>query len=376
MMRERWGRVAVVGVCVALASYLAVDALAAPSHQAPRKAGHATATASESEAPPPAPLAEYELHSPHVRSEVSVYSAQGAVGGPNATPPPDTRPVPVSAFRAPIARYRAYALAQLGEMEAQLVGLEGALAAGDRAAAQSAWRGAYADYLRLGAVYIDGQVGVDAELSQLNQQIDGSPGGLPGGASSPKFEGLHRIEYGLWRGAPPSTLLPYARSLAAHVHALVKVLPRAPLTPAEYARRTHEILEDAQRDFLSGTDVPWSSEGVLATDAGLQVTEELIATLSEGTIATLVPVLHKRVIPVVDTELRSVRAVMATLAAAHGGRLPSNQELTQHQTEMLDGTLGGALEALSQIPGQLETELPPAIPQIPPHDFKINPLDP
>jgi hypothetical protein len=32
------------------------------------------------------------------------------------------------------------------------------------------------------------------------------------------------------------------------------------------------------RDLLSGTDVPWS-EGVLATDAGLKATEEVIATL-------------------------------------------------------------------------------------------------
>jgi hypothetical protein len=113
-----------------------------------------------------------------------------------------------------------------------------------------------------------------------------------------------------------------------------------------------------------------SGEGVLATDAGLQATEEVIATLT--------PVLHKteRVIPTVDTELRTVRSAMSALAAAHGGRLPSNEELTQSQAELLDGTLGGALEALSQVPGVLEAEPPPTIPQIPPRDFSINPLDP
>ena len=54
------------------------------------------------------------------------------------------------------------------------------------------------------------------------------------------------------------------------MHRLAAVLPHAPLTPLEYATRAHEILEDAMRDLLSGTDVPWSGEGVLATDAGLQ----------------------------------------------------------------------------------------------------------
>ncbi len=366
-MRGRWGLTAVAGVCVALASYLGVGALAARS-QAPREGGQSGAIGSASEAPPAAPLAHYELHSPHARSEVLVYSAQGAVAGSDATPAPDTRPVPVSAFKGPIARYRAYALAQLGQMEAQIVRLEAALSADDRAAAQGAWRGAYADYLRLGAVYIDGQIGVDARVSQLNAQIDGNPGGLAGGVASPQFEGLHRIEYGLWKGAAPSTLLAYARSLARHVHALVKVLPRATLTPVEYARRAHEILEDSARDFLSGTDVPWSGEGVLATDAGLQVTEEVIATLA--------PVLHKRVIPTVEAELRSVRAVMTALAAADGGRLPSDGQLTERQSELLAGTLGGALEALSQVPGVLETEPPPTIPPIPSRDFRINPVDP
>ena len=36
--------------------------------------------------------------------------------------------------------------------------------------------------------------------------------------------------------------------------------------------RAHEILEDALRDLLSGVDVPWSRDGVLATAAGVAAT--------------------------------------------------------------------------------------------------------
>ena len=56
---------------------------------------------------------------------------------------------------------------------------------------------------------------------------------------------------------------------------------------------------------------------------------------------------------------------MTSIAAAHGGRLPANAQLTQHQAEQLDATLGGALEALAQIPGRLEVEVPPRPAPIP-----------
>jgi iron uptake system EfeUOB component EfeO/EfeM len=357
---RRWAPTAIAAVCVALGVFLALTALGVGSHARSARRAPSTLT----------PLASYSLQAPHVLSGVVVYSLQDLAGGAYATPPPELPPLPVSAFNRPIASYRTYAVAQLGQMEGQIARLEGALAANDRAAAQAAWRGAYTYYLQLGAVYLDGQVALDEEVASLNMAIDGTPGGLPGGVASPRFTGLHRIEYGLWTATAPSALAGFARSLDTDVHRLAQVLPHASLTPLEYATRAHEILEDAARDFLSGMDVPWSGEGVLATDAGLHATEEVIATLH--------PLLHgeERVIPAVDTELRSLRSAMAALAAAHGGRLPSNGQLTQQQSELLNGTLEGALEALSQVPGVLETTSPPQIPQIPKRDFRVDPIDP
>ena len=58
------------------------------------------------------------------------------------------------------------------------------------------------------------------------------------------------------------------------------VLPRIEIDPLNYATRAHEILEDAQRDFLSGVDVRWSGAGVLGTAAGIAATNELIQTLT------------------------------------------------------------------------------------------------
>lgn len=349
---SRWTTTVAAAVCIALAAFLAVTALGVGRR-------HARAVAS---APYTlTPFATYEARAPHVLSTTVVDSDQGAVQGAAATPPSALPPLPASAFDRPTAQYRAYAVGQLGLMESQVKRLQSELAANDRSGSQEAWRAAYARYLRLGAVYLVGA------LSTLNQAIDGNAGGLPGGSANPQFTGLHRIEYGLWTSTQPRMLLSQARLLERNVRRLRGVVGKVSIAPLEYATRAHEILEDAARDLLSGTDVPWSKEGVLATSAGLQATEEMVATLH--------PLLMGRenTIPIVKTELAILRAAIASLAAAHGGRLPSNEQLTQAQAELLDDTLGGALEALSQVPGALETELPPQIPQIPKREERIEP---
>ncbi len=346
-----WAPTAIAALGAALIVFFAFTALGVGRHTHDAQRTAPTLT----------PLATRSLRAPHVLDEILDYAIQGGVRGASATPPPDLPPTPVAAFAKPIALYRAYAVAQLGTMESQIGQLESALAANERTAAQAAWRAAYVSYLHLGAAYLTGQV------ATLNQEINGRASGLEGGVSNPAFSGLHRIEYGLWNGAQPRTLLGSATRLDAAVGRLRALLPGVSITPLEYATRAHEILEDAQRDLLSGADVPWSGEGVLATSAGLQATEEVISTLR--------PVLGgvERVIPAVDTEFATLRSALATIAAAHGGRLPSNEQLTQQQAELLDGTLGGALEALAEVPGVLETEAPPQIPQIAKLDVRIDP---
>jgi iron uptake system EfeUOB component EfeO/EfeM len=347
---RRWAPIGIAMVGVAIGVFFVLTALGAGARA--RTARRAAATS--------APLATYSVAAPHVLSSLTVYPVGGDFQKPG---PQDSRPVPTSSFHRPIARYRAYAVAQLGLMESQIASLEGALAADDRAGAQAAWRAAYARYLRLGAVYLDG------EVATLNQEIDGSAGGLEGGVKSPRFMGLHRIEYELWTGAPPSALLGWARRLDVAVRRLRSALPHVSIAPLEYATRAHEILEDAQRDLLSGADVPYSGEGLLATEAGLEATEEVVSTLRPVFRADARVVL----LPALATEFAALRSALASIAAAHGGRLPSNGQLTQPQSELLDGTLGGALEALSLVPDELETEELPRIPQIPRRDVRIDP---
>ncbi|HEX3975491.1 MAG TPA: EfeM/EfeO family lipoprotein [Solirubrobacteraceae bacterium] len=329
-----------------------------PTQTAAEAASAAAATGS---AYGPPPLARYEEGVPHVASALSVYGVQGQVSGAPTTPPEELPPVSPSAFRAPVAAYRSYSVARLRLMQGEISKLVAALAADDRGAAQAAWRGAYADYLNLGAVYLEGPI------SDLNDAIDGTPGGLPGGVTSPRFSGLHRLERGLWTGAPLTGLEPWARKLAADVTRLAKLVPSVAIDPLDFATRAHEILEDAVRDQLSGTDAPWSGAGVLGTAAGVVATTEVIKTLS--------PDLTNRetVLPTVEADMGSLRTTLATIQRAHGGTLPTTSQLTQDQSEQLDASLGQALEGLAQVPGVLEATRTPVVPQIPAADIKIDP---
>jgi len=271
---------------------------------------------------------------------------------PGATPGAPITPVSPSAFAGPTAAYRAWAEHWAATLAGEVPRLRSALATGTRAPAEREWQLAYSDYLHLGAVY-------GLLPGTLDEQIDGMPHALPGpGAPAPSFSGLHRIEMGLWTGARPASLVPWAARLEHDVGTLQRVLPTVQIDPLDYATRAHEILEDAQRDLLSGTDVPWSGAGVLGTAAGVAATDEVISTLT--------PLLEARDSTLLDVNnwLDRLQHVLDQLRAAHGGSWPSLGQLDLTQREELDGTVAGALGPLSQVPGSLETTPAPVIPKL------------
>lgn len=270
----------------------------------------------------------------------------------NGQPTSDLDPIPPKAFNAPVARYRAYAERWSTKLARELPALNAALAGGGRDAAKRAWSAAYDDYLHLGAVY-------GLLPGTLDRRIDGMPERLAGAAHDPEFTGLHRIEMGLWTGAAPASLVPLATRLKHDVGDLQRALPGLQVDPLDYATRAHEILEDAQRDLMSGTDVRWSGAGVLGTAAGLAATREVIGTLT--------PLLRGRdnTLAQVQSWLLRLQQVLDRVRAAHHGNWPALDQLTTSQHEQVNGTLAGTLGALSLVPGTLETTRIHEIPKLP-----------
>lgn len=260
-------------------------------------------------------------------------------------------PLAPSAFQAPEREYSRYAQRWIATATAGSQSLTRALIANNRAQAQAAWEATWSDYLHLGAVY--------GLFEQLNRLIDGGAGGLARGGTDPRSTGLNRLETGLWSGEPLRPLVPVAIRLSNDLRQLHTAAAHLNVTPLEYALRSHEILEDAQRDFLSGMDVHWSEQGVLGTAASLAAAREVFHTLE--------PLISGRenTESEVRTELLMLGGVLEAIRRGHRGRYPSLSELGSYEHEQLNGYVAGALSALEGMPGVLETKTPTPVPRIP-----------
>jgi high-affinity iron transporter len=258
----------------------------------------------------------------------------------------DLDPIPARAFNRPVAGYIHYALGVSGQLGAAVAALTAQLQAGDRATAERAWDVAFTDYLHLGAVY-------GLLPGNLNDHLAQVPSSL----TQTHFTGLHRVEKGLWQGAPLRSLVPISAAIGGAVVSLKQTLPRTEIDPLDYAARAHEILEDAQRDLMSGSQVPWSGEGVLGTAAGVTATREVVRTLAplmQGRDNTLVQV---------DNWLLRLQSVMDSIRRRDGS-YPTVTQLSIAQRERINGNLAGALTALQGIPPTLETAAAPSFPTI------------
>lgn len=259
----------------------------------------------------------------------------------------DLDPVSPRAFARPISSYRRYAERWAARLARDIGPLGIRLRAGDRTGARRAWDMAFADYLHLGAVY-------GLLPSDLNDRLAAIPASL----GERRFTGLHRIEQGLWTQTPTRSLMPAASALAAAARRLRRTLPTVAISPLDYATRAHEILEDAQRDLMSGSQVPWSGAGVLGTAAGVAVTREVVQTL--------VPILQGRENTLVasQNQLAQLQSILNSVRLRDGS-YPTLAQLGARQRERVNGSLAGTVGALAELPGTLETRAQPVIPQLP-----------
>jgi hypothetical protein len=60
-----------------------------------------------------------------------------------------------------------------------------------------------------------------------------------------------------------------------------------------------------------------------------------------------------------------LNGVLAAIRRRHDGRYPSLAELSSYEHEQLNGYTAGALMALQEMPGTLETEVRPPVPKLP-----------
>jgi hypothetical protein len=260
----------------------------------------------------------------------------------------DLQPISPARFKQPVKEYKAYAHGWIERTIGDAKALGTTLSGGSRADAQNAWEKAWGDYMHLGADY--------GLFGELEEELDGTAGGPRTSPSDPGFVGFRRLEWGLWTGRPLRSLSSYDDRLVHDLKRLRAAVPGVEIDALDYATRGHEIIEDAQRDLMSGMDVPWSHQGVLGTAAALTSVEEVFHTLkpllagredTEGEVGNWLLRLHKL--------FDSMR---------HHGSYPTLTQMGEREHEEFNGYVAGALGALQMVPSTLETELYEAPPSI------------
>jgi hypothetical protein len=283
-------------------------------------------------------LKGYPVHD----SDTELVPLQGTPGGPG----PQGIPVQADELYGPLQRYRSYADSHLSSLRAELESLKQAVSEDDPATAERDWLTAHLTWLQIGQD--DGAYGA---FGDLGRKIDGTSAGYPGGIANPRFTGFHRIEHDLWDANDPPRTSADVSALQAFVAELTdaRVVSDTSHTTANltsFVTRVHEVLEDADRDTLTGDDDYGSGSGAASITADVTATREFLTLLA--------PLLAPRSPGLVSQARSQLSGLLAAADRAHtGGSWTTLLDLPTAERELINADTGRVLETLAPIPDLL-----------------------
>ncbi|HEY1623330.1 MAG TPA: iron uptake transporter permease EfeU [Streptosporangiaceae bacterium] len=306
-------------------------------------------------------VAEIETLGPGTRQTLSVALAPGSyfwrcpgssgAGGQSATAtvtgstsgaaPVPVKPVTVADLQPALRAYNSYVAGKLTTLASQVAKIRAELGSGNLTAARTDW---------LPAMLTWEQVGEEpyGSFGDFGVEIAAGPQGFEQGVNDPDFTGLHRLEYGLWHGQKASALIPVTNQLAKYVTSLQSQLDKLSNDPTSLPVRSHEVLEDALRDHLTGQLDQGSGADYAETLADVQADRVVL-----GEIANLITARAPHLLPAVYSELNTLR--QALLATRVNGQWVSINAVSLTQRQDVDAAIGAVLENTSLIPDLLET---------------------
>lgn len=253
-------------------------------------------------------------------------------------------PVSTSQMDGAIGQEAAYVTSGLATVARQTAELAALIKAGNLSAARVTWLAAHMSWERLGSAY--------GMFGPYDDEVDGTPFGLVNGVNNTAFTGFYRLEYGLWHGESAAELSGPANTLALNVRSLVTAYPGMATLPqlalSDLALRTHEVLENAMQQQLSGEDDFGSGTTLATVEAGIDATRAQLGFL-HPLLATRYPNLGglydwlNRLQDLVDAEKTS------------RGWTPVGQ-LSAQQREELDAAAGQTVQLLALIPPMFEAD--------------------
>jgi high-affinity iron transporter len=260
-------------------------------------------------------------------------------GGPHVVPVTRDQLIPA------LQQYRTYVQGDVKRLVSQVATLRVDVDDADVTTAEADWLTAHLSWLRIGQD--DGAYGA---YGNLGRRIDGTSAGTVASGRGPRFTGFHKLESDLWAGRLTAAVTDVA-TLSRAVGTLAKRPIRASF-PASTAGvgmlplRSHEVLEDADRDTLTGGDDYGSGSGLRSVLADVAATRELLGLLT--------PLLAPRAPGLASRSRAALRRVVTVITSTRSnGSYPAVSALSSRQRERVDGAVGAALERLDRIPDLL-----------------------
>lgn len=258
-------------------------------------------------------------------------------------------------LRPPLAKYRHYVAGLIDQLGPQVTKLEVDISINDAAAARAAWLAAHLTWLRIGE-----DNGAYGCFGALGRHIDGTAAGLPDGTSDTAFTGFHKVELDLWADHDLVHAALDASNLANYVQRLKnrplkRVLPPNADGIEGWILRSHEVIEDAVRDSLSGNDDYGSG-----TDAASVVAD---AAAARKIVSLLSPLIRSRSAHLVPHAMGQFRRLVA--AAEHTkqhGAWTALADIPRLAHERLNAAAGAVDETLAPVPDLLPVHEKPGAP--------------
>jgi high-affinity iron transporter len=255
---------------------------------------------------------------------------------------PYVPPIQTSQVLPALRKYRTYVHHRISALLPAVIHLHTLLTAHNVAGAKATWLSAHLIWLRIGQD--DSAYGV---FGDLGQRIDGTAAGHPRGVRDAKFTGFHRLEHDLWARHDVAAATKDAANLEQAVRQLSHVSLKKAITSdaggaSTFILRSHEIVEDAVRDTLSGDDEYGSGTALVSVTADIAATREVLGLLA--------PLIKPRS-PGRVTKARRDLTRLAT--AAKSGHRTSIAHLSRSKRQHIDAAAGIADEELAPIPDLL-----------------------
>ncbi|MEH3076306.1 MAG: peptidase M75 family protein [Quadrisphaera sp.] len=239
-----------------------------------------------------------------------------------------------AAEQTAVDAYRAYVQQQADATVPLVQQLRDAVAAGDRAKAQS--------------LYAPSRVGwesvepVAESFGDLDPRMDVREADLEAGQ---QFTGWHRLEKALWTGEDLAAVVPVADQLLLDVKELAQRVPNAAITPNSIGNGAKELLDEVATGKITGEEEAFSHTDLVDFKGNVDGAQKAFEVLTP-----IVQTNDPKLVTELTTQFAAVQAALAPYAdpSVPGGYV-SYEKVTEDQRRELARAVDALSEPLSQL---------------------------